>query len=215
MQDYLNDSNHAYDYAKTLDFKAIMETASGADLTEFFDDWLFNQGYPSYLIEWNQPTSDQVTLRVNQTQSDPSVSYFEAPVPLRLIGTMGEELDVILDNTVDQEEFMRSVSFTIQSVLFDPEADLISRNNNVSLSINIPSPQQELVFFPNPASETLTILKPERLEVSEIRVFNNLGQLILKTNWSNRLNVSKWSSGLFFVQLQTNQGIINKSLLKN
>ncbi|OUR93903.1 peptidase M1 [Flavobacteriales bacterium 34_180_T64] len=215
MQNYLNDANHAYDYAKTEDYIAIMEAASGENLSEFFSDWLYNHGYPSYLIEWNQPTGDQVSIRINQTQSDPSVSYFEAPVPLRFIGTMGEELDVVLNNSVNQEEFLNAVTFTVQNVIFDPEADLISRNNNVSLSINQPNLEQELVLFPNPASQSITILKPDSLDIAEIRVYNNLGQLVLKSTWNSSIDVSEWSSGLFFVQLQTNQGVINKSLLKN
>ena len=50
MQDYLSDTNLAFDYAKTPDYVAKMETASGTDLTEFFSDWVYNQGYPSYTI---------------------------------------------------------------------------------------------------------------------------------------------------------------------
>ena len=77
MQDYLNHPDLAYAYAKTEDYKAVMETTSGQDLTEFFNDWIYNQGYPSYDITWNQPNSSQVAISISQTQSHSSVSYFD------------------------------------------------------------------------------------------------------------------------------------------
>ena len=216
LKNYLIDSDHAYDYAKTEDFIPIMEAVSGTDLTEFFNDWVYDEGYPSYTIEWNQPSPSEARIKISQTQSDASVSFFEAPVPLRLLGTMGEQMDIVLDNTSNQEVFISPVSFTVASVVFDPEADLISRNNTVQLSLDELDPaSQVLLIFPNPATTTITILKPDGLDVSEIRIFNNLGQLVIQKSWSSVVDISKLSSGLFFVQLESNQGIINKSLLKN
>ncbi|RKE98961.1 M1 family aminopeptidase [Ichthyenterobacterium magnum] len=215
LKNYLSDEDHAFDYAKTPDFIAIMEITSGQNLTEFFSDWLYNQGYPSYTISWNQPTSDNVRIEISQTQSDASVSYFEAPVPLRLLGTQGEVLDIVLDNTINEEAFFRPVNFTVDTILFDPEIDLISKNNTILLGTYEPDLDQELVIYPSPTSNTFTIKKPESLEVSEIRIFNALGQLLYKNNWSSVVNVSSLSSGILFLQLDTNQGTINKSLLKN
>ncbi|MCB0464025.1 MAG: T9SS type A sorting domain-containing protein, partial [Flavobacteriaceae bacterium] len=215
MQDYLNDTDHAYAYAKTVDYISIMETASGQSLSEFFSDWLYNQGYPTYTVEWNQLSATQVRVTLSQTQSDASVSFFEAPVPLRLVGTQGETLDVVLDNTLNNEEFLLSVNFTIANVLFDPESDLISKNNTVQLGIDQPQPDLAFLIYPNPASQSFTIQKPESLLVSEVRIFNTLGQLLYQNTWTPIIDVSSFSTGLLFIQLQTNIGIINKSLLKN
>ena len=106
LRDYLSSPDLAYDYASTQEFIDIIETSSGEDLTEFFNDWLYNEGYPSYTVTWNQPSANQVSLTIGQTQSDASVSFFEAPVPLRLIGTLGEELDIVLDHTSNQQNFI-------------------------------------------------------------------------------------------------------------
>ncbi len=214
LQNYLSDSNLAFNYAKTEDFIPIMETASSEDLTEFFNDWLFNQGYPSYTIEWNQ-VSNNVNIKILQTQSHSSVSFFEAPVPLRFIGTLGESMDVVLDNTVNLEEFTQSISFTIASILFDPESDLISKNNSVLLDTNEFELDTEIILYPNPTSNTITIEKPNSLEVNTIRIYNVLGQLLLEQQWSSTLNLTSIASGLLFIQLETNEGIINKSMLKN
>src|SRR5690554_562363 len=215
MQDYLNHPDLAYGYAKTEDYKAVMETTSGQDLTEFFNDWIYNQGYPSYDITWNQPNSNQVVISISQTQSHSSVSYFEAPVPIRVLGTNGEELDLVLDNTTNSETFLRTVNFTVNTIVFDPEADLISRYNSVSLHIDKFTLENQFQIYPNPTTHKVHISKPNNIIVSHINVYITLGQLLLTTPWTDSLDLSTLSSGLFFVQLHANQGIINKSVLKN
>jgi aminopeptidase N len=191
-----------------------METTSGLDLTEFFNDWLYNQGYPSYNFLWHQ-SGNQLHTTVSQTQSDPSVSFFETPLPIKIYGTMGEELDIILDNTTENEAFSNTVNFTISSIEFDPEADIISKNNSVTLGYQQTESPKSLMIFPNPTSNTLTIQQPENLEVNEIRIFNIIGQLFYQQNWSPIIDLTSFSTGLLFVQFQTNEGVINKSVLKN
>ncbi|WP_321252625.1 M1 family aminopeptidase [Psychroserpens sp.] len=214
LQDYLNTAEHAFDYAKTNDFIGIVETTSGQDLTEFFNDWLFNEGYPSYTVIWNQPATDQVSLTINQTQSDPSVSFFESPVTLRIIGTLGEELDVTVDHITNGQNFIEAVNFVIQDVIFDPESDIISRNNTTLLSTDEFELSQELLLYPNPTEHVLTIKKPDRLTINEIKVYNVLGQLIDQMPWQSTINTESWSSGILFLQFETIDGVITKSVLK-
>lgn len=215
LKNYLSNANYAYSYAKTEDFISVMEAVSSENLTEFFSDWLYNEGYPSYSVIWNQLTTNQIEINISQTQSDASVSYFEAPIPLRLKGTLGETLDVTLFNSVNNETFLESVNFTVASVEFDPESDLISKNNNVSLSTNKSKFDLGFKLFPNPAFNELKILKPQTVEVSKIKIFNVHGQLIYHSNWSPKINIKSFPTGIFFVQLHTNEGVINKTVLKN
>jgi aminopeptidase N len=214
LQDYLNDPDHAFDYAKTEDFIPIMEAASGESLTEFFDDWLFNQGYPSYNIEWNQTVPTQVMFTVNQVQSDASVSFFEVPIPLRLHGTQGEVLDIILENITNGQEFIEVVNFTIDTVEFDPESDIISKDNSVSLNTELFVLDKELLVYPNPSSSMIYVNKPFALDIEIVRIFDVLGKLIIEQPFEDAINIETLSSGLHFIQFETNEGIIHKSLLK-
>ena len=214
LQTYLSTPEHAYDYAKTEDFISIVETSSGEDLTEFFSDWLYNEGYPSYTVNWNQPSATEVLIQLSQTQSHPSVSFFEAPVPIRLIGTLGEELDLVLDHTFNMQQFTETIGFEVQDVVFNPESDLVSANNQV-LGVASFEIDNELKVFPNPSSTHITIQKPEALEINSIAIYNAIGQLLYSSEWTQTIDVSSFSNGLLFIQFQTNSSIINKSLLKN
>ncbi len=214
-QNYLNAPQHAYGFAKSEDIIAIMENTSGIDLTEFFNDWLYNQGHPTYAIQWSQPNTSELKIKISQTQSHPSVSFFEVPVPLRILGTQGEILDMVFDNTSDQQLFTRAINFVVSDVVFDPDSDIISRNSTVELNIDEQVLELPFVMFPNPASETVYIQKPETMQITEVRIYNALGQLLSQRAFESIMDVSDFSTGMLFVQFQTQTSIITKSLLKN
>ncbi|WP_344727276.1 M1 family aminopeptidase [Corallibacter vietnamensis] len=216
MRDYLNHPDFAYDYAKTEGFINSVETSTATNLTEFFNDWLYNEGYPTYNVTWHQVDETSIYIALNQTQSDASVSFFEAPVPIRILGASGEELNIVLENTVNNQGFTRAVNFTVADVIFDPEYDLISRNNTVTLSIdNFDLKNDILSVYPNPTAGVFHITKPDHLMVEQVTIYNTLGQKVYVSTWQSTIDVSSFSDGLLFVQFQTNQGVINKTLLKN
>jgi aminopeptidase N len=213
LQDYLDTPNLAYDFAKTQDFNDAMELSTGENLDEFFNDWIYNQGYPSYAINWNQ-NGNQLQLMISQTQSHSSVSFFEAGVPIRVVGTLGETLDSVLDNTINNEQFFETINFTIQDILFDPNYDLISRNNNVTLSTNDFNLNIDIILYPSPTTSIINIIKPEGLEIKSVRIYNSLGQLLLQRSWSPQVNLNNIAPGLLFIQFQTKDKIINKRIIK-
>lgn len=214
LKNYLNDPDLAYGYAKSEDFIRIMEEASHQDLSEFFADWLYGQGYPSYTLQWHQSSPAEIELKLGQTQSHSSVSFFEAMVPVRLVGTSGETMDLMLNHTVDEENFTKSINFTVTDVLINPEFDLISKNN-VVLSTDKNLVDTELLFYPNPVSQSVNIKKPESMTIDRIQIYNVFGQLIYTSGYTTSINLSSFSSGLLFVELHTNKGKLNKLLLKN
>ncbi|WP_407557080.1 M1 family aminopeptidase [Winogradskyella sp. 4-2091] len=214
LQDYLAEPDLAFDYAKTQDFIDVMELSTGETLDEFFDDWLYNQGYPSYSVDWDQD-GNQLNLIVSQTQSHASVSFFEAGLPIRVLGTLGETLDIVLDHTVNNQQFLETVNFTIQDVLVDPDAHLISKNNTSTLSTLDYAINNDISVYPSPTSSVVNFLKPESVDVKRIKIYNSLGQLILEDSWKSQLDLNALASGLLFIQFQTEDQIINKRIIKN
>ena len=214
MKSYLANPNLAFGYAKTPDFINEMEMASGENLSEFFNDWIYNQGYPSYTATWFQPQANQLKIKINQTQSHASVSYFEAPVPVRVHGSGGEILDLILNNTLNGEEFLEAVNFEITQVEIDPETHLISKNNNIVLGIDDQVLASQFTIYPNPVSTEIYIDKPNDILIENIAIFNVLGQIESQLKYSEKVNVSKLSSGIYYIKVQTDKGLVHKSFLK-
>ncbi len=206
IKNYLADADLTYSYAKTPDLQAHLETVSGMDLNEFFQDWVYGQGYPSYFITVEHFAIGEVKITVNQTQSHSSVSYFEMPVPIRLFGEGGMQQDIVLDNTFDGQEFIVEVSFPFNGMQFDPENDIISANNDFFLGTTTIDSLAGLQLYPNPASGQLNLQLPQGVVLEKAIFYNTLGQKVLESNDETVWNISKLADGVHFVTLITDKG---------
>ncbi len=214
IKNYLNDTDLAFGYAVTTDLKSHLETVYGQSLTEFFNDWVYNQGYPVYTISAQNWGTGQAKIIINQTQSDASVSYFEMPVPVRLLGANGEEHDVVLENTSNGQEFVVNIPFFVTGVDFDPENHLISRNSTATLSNQNFTTAEAVILYPNPAREMFHVQKPDSLTIENVTLYNSLGQMVLKSNVAD-LNITELSVGVYSVQLVTSEGTFYKKIIKH
>lgn len=213
IRNYLADPNLAYDYAVTTDLKAHLELVYGQSLTEFFNDWVYNQGYPTYTITAQNWGTGQARFVINQTQSDPSVSFFEMPVPIRITGAGGQTANLVLNNTTNGQVFVQSVPFTITGVQFDPDVHLISKNSNATLANEVFSLEEAVVLYPNPAEDELHIQMPNNIVLNEVVVYNSLGQKVL-TNNSLDLMITGLSTGVHYLEIHTAEGTIHKKFIK-
>ena len=214
VKNYITDPNLAYNYAKTPDLMAHLEASSGLDLNEFFNDWVYNQGYPTYSITWHQPTTNTISIQLNQTQSHASVSFFEANVPIRLYGSNGEVLDLVLDNLTNGETFIENVNFSVSAINIDPDSHLISKNNTTTLGIeNNPFILENISLFPNPVSDILTIETSKKITFKSATIYNAPGKEIL-TSTNKEINLSKLSKGVYFIKVFTDAGNLYKKIIK-
>ncbi len=213
MLNYISDPNLAYNYAVTTDFQAHMEAVYGNSLQEFFNDWVYNQGFPTYNITAQNWGSGQARITVSQTQSHPSVEFFEMPVPVRLLGSGGQIFDTFVENTIDDQEFIIAVPFPITGILFDVDKHIISRNNNATLANDIFQLEKAIEIYPNPVTDNFYIQMPTDISLEKISIFNNLGQLVLEQNTEN-INTSALATGLHFVEIKTSEGTIHKKIIK-
>lgn len=205
LRNYLADANLAYNYAETNDLKTHLETISNQSLTEFFDDWIYGQGYPSYNIQAQNIAEGQIKFIVNQTQSHPTVSYFEMPIPIRVYGNAGQQMDLVLDHTSNGQQFTENVPFVVTAFDLDPKKEIITKNNVLSLSSEQPIFVEELVLYPNPASDVLGLSVPKDLKIQEIIFYNMLGQTI-QTSTETSWNIAGFASGVYFIKVYTNIG---------
>jgi aminopeptidase N len=215
LRNFLAHPDLAFNYAKTSDFIPIMEAASGLDLTEFFNDWLFNQGYPSFTVQWNQPNSNQIQINLSQTTSHSSVDFFETDVTLQLLGSQGEVQEITLSHTGQNQEFIESINFDVVSVIFDPNADIISRNNLVTLGVEELDEANSIQISPNPVTNNLTVTKPELIEVLGYTIYNSIGQKVIQSaRFNHIIDLENLGTGFYVIQFQLLDKLINKTLLK-
>lgn len=214
VRNYLADPELAYSYAHTDDFQEHLEAASGMDLDEFFNDWVYNQGFPTYDITVYYWGENQVKVKVDQTQSHPSVSYFEMPVPVRLTGPGGEIHDIVVDNTFNGQEFVVQVPFSAVQAYFDPEKNIISGPNTTALSRDADMAMSAIRLYPNPASGQLNLDLPDGVTLEKATFHNILGQKVLETTGATSWDITQLATGVHFVTLVTDQGTLQQKFIK-
>lgn len=214
LKNYLQDPKLSYGYAKTPDLVQHLESTSGLDLTEFFNDWYTGEGYPSYQIT-SDISVNSVAITVHQTQSHSSVSFFEMPLTFKIEGTSGEEETIRVEHTTDGQVFNHIASFPIANVVFDPKVDIISRDNTSTLSINNEVLDANIKIYPNPVVDELFITTPNTIIVTKIDIYNTLGQLVFtKLHPTERTSLKKLTKGIYLLKVSTNEGLLTKTLLK-
>jgi len=217
VTNYLNDPALSYGYAHTSDLKNHLEASSGLNLTEFFDDWYYGEGYPTYDVSVYQSSNDSITLTLNQTSSHSSVSFFEMPVPIRIKGS-NIDSTFVLDNTFSGQQYTLAVSCWVDSIQFDPEIHLISKSSiSSNVGLEIQNTDNELRIAPNPTSNSVAIKSKELIK--EIEVFDVSGRLIHTYNKLNNreysINLSNNVTGIYFLRISTNQQTFVKKVVKD
>jgi len=216
VRNYLADADLAYDYAKTPDFQAHLEAQSSVDLDEFFNDWVYNQGYPSYNVNVAYAAPFQAVVTVNQTQSHPSVSYFEGPVPIRITSPTGQVYDFVVDNAFNGQQFTVTIPFEIESVQVNATYDIISAYDNTTLSAQGFSLAGAMRLYPNPASGILSLDVPAGVVVESAVFYNTLGQKVLQSvGKASSWDVSKLATGVHLLSVVTNAGTVNLKFIKD
>lgn len=58
------------------DFKQVAEVTSGKNFTDFFNQWYYGEGYPTFNITYLMQGTDSIILIVNQAASAPGITPF-------------------------------------------------------------------------------------------------------------------------------------------
>jgi len=211
LKNYLADPALAYNFAKTPQLKAHLEAASGLDLTEFFNDWVYGDGFPKYNIIAENIEEGKVKITINQTQSDPSVSYFEMNLALLILGPDGQVDVKYFENTINGQEYIVDVPFKVLDLSFDPERDIISASNSATVFSEYFTPY----LTPNPARNTISANIPDGIAIKEALMFNAIGQKVSETQGQSTWDVSRLANGVYFIVLETTKGTSELKFIKN
>ncbi|MBS1573279.1 MAG: T9SS type A sorting domain-containing protein [Bacteroidetes bacterium] len=208
IKDYMSRPNLAYKYAVTSDLNNSLLLSTGKDFTEFFNQWIYGEGYPIYTIKWKQATNLQsITILASQTTSHPSVSFFKMPLPIKVNGNNGEVAYFKLENTINNQYFTLPISFSVSSVEFNYEYQILESNSIVqqdnSLSTQEIKGNSEILIYPNPAHNEISI--QGIIKNTPYKLFFSTGQLIQKGIYQPKttIDISHLEKGIYIIEINS------------
>lgn len=194
--------------ATGLQFKAFAEDFTGMDFTNFFQEWYFGQGYPTYSVQYNNAGSD-VYILVSQTTSFPtSVLTFSNPLDVRISrsGGLGDTI-VRLHAAFEQTYNVVSGIENFQAVTaIDPLNYIINKSNGITHNptLSVPTLEEEklIVLYPNPTDQFLTINCADGAPRT-LRIFDQKGKIVLERSIQSTesIDLSAYKSGQYLVEL--------------
>ena len=210
LKAYQNNAAFAYNYVKTNDFRDFLSSYTGRNFTDFFNDWIYGEGYPIYQIRWTQdPTSKKLTFRVGQTRSSSSVSFFELPLPIKVSGSGGQTAYFVLDHTSNNQYFTQDVNFDVTNVTFNYEKQIITKGSTVTKDNNLAVNdinQKNIIVYPNPAKFFIKISGLQKS--TDYEIFSIDGKFIKKgiSNPDSEINISTLVKGTYVLKFN-NQSV--------
>ncbi len=109
LKAYYESPKHKFGSAITDDFQIICERASGMDLDEFFQQWIYEENFPQYSYSWNwvrNGSGYDIELEIRQEQ----INYiFWMPIDVTVTTSEGDTTFVVWDSLAIQS-FQLTVS---------------------------------------------------------------------------------------------------------
>jgi aminopeptidase N len=207
LKNYLTDPKIANGFASQAQFVAHMETAADTSLTEFFKDWYYGEGYPTYqLTYFPDPTNpSKQKLRVNQIPSHSSVSFFEMHLPIRLWKS-GRASDIRIHHTQQNQEFILSDQ-PFDRLEFDPNSWLIAKVDQITAA-NPEMIVPEIRIIPDLAQRKIRIILPELKGNEMVQLFDGAGKMVMTQKLKSTdllIDTGSLTNGLYLMKVQSGQ----------
>lgn len=196
-------------------FKEFMENYTGISLNDFFNEWYFGEGYPTYSLKWNQSGQD-VAIEISHTTSKPSITpTFTNPLVIRFARQGQADTVVRFDIHSNQDQFsIYNLGQLTGSINIDPsnwimnQIGTISQDPNINVGFSSISASKEIQIYPNPSQGNVQF-KNLPNGIHEMDVLTSSGQLIFTKNVTNseyvRLNDLNVGTYILHIRLNTNE----------
>ena len=216
MRRYLEDPALRYGFAKTEDLQRNLEQESGKDLDKFFQKWVYGEGYANYHATWYQVSgSPWISVKLDQTTSHNSVSFYEMPVMLEFRNAT-QSVRVVADHRYNGQVFNFNAGFAVDTVLIDPDIWILARNKSQSRSSVALLPADDIQLYPNPSpGDAIFRLRNASGNRLSLRLFNAVGQLLFKRDIGTspgadvEVNIpfTRYAKGVYIVEIRNDRDL--------
>lgn len=203
---------YAFSTASIPHLKQSLETYSGINLGDYFNQWIYGAGHPKFSVE-RYSTANQLNLKISHTTSSSITTLFRGPLELKCNFAGGGDTTIRL--TIDQNTnyFIVPMPDMVQSLSVDPNNwilnEVVSNSLNpdlISLSTSGIDLEQSVQIYPNPSHTEFTIKANEAFDFA---ISSMDGRMIQKGESkanAGQINSSHFPEGIYMVHIRTQNG---------
>jgi len=195
------------------EFREVMEAETGVDFSCFFEQWYYGEGYPEFVLYWEQ-REDSLLIRSEQSTTAPGVTpVFQMPFELELRYKDGTTQRVRLYQDAAVSEFSLFAGDWVTNVAFDPKRHLLA-TGRVYEQVSSVRPYR---MGPNPSDGEISIQYPFPVSSSTVNITNLAGQILIsevRTDNPITLDLSALSDGHYLLNLDNDYGSYQERIVK-
>jgi len=205
--------------ASAVDFQNYYQTQTGINPTQFFNQWYYGEGYPTFDIRYNF-ANGQFFLKSTQSVSMPGVTpLFITPVEYRITRSGLADTIIRVMHSQAIENYTLPLNGNVLTVQCDPKNWLINkvltsvRDLTLGISPNPDALEEHAEAFgrvqigPNPCKGVLTIENPAVAKGTYV-LFDVNGKSILEGDLklNSQIDFSQLSSGVYLLSIRDKDG---------
>lgn len=203
--------------ASVIDFKNYYQAQTGINATQFFNQWYYGEGYPTFNVKYYSSGNSFILKSTQTTSFASSIPLFITPMEYKITRTGYPDTTVRVMHSNAIETYTYNLLGTVTGVICDPNNWVINKvigptfdaslgmkeNQNLSSTIKI---------GPNPTKGVLTITNEQLIE-GKAQLFDVNGKLLLEKNLEAKINfdLTNYSNGIYFIKLFDQNGNENEN----
>ncbi|GIV42891.1 MAG: peptidase M1 [Bacteroidia bacterium] len=200
--DFLHDPVLRFRQAYTQDLKRHFQNHTSFDLNTYFQQWVYGEGFPHLFLEV-QKSHDHIRLQLEQQSTNPNISWFYIPIPLKIYGKFQnqpilKDTAILFQSSMDWH-YINNID-QLDSIKIDPDLWIIKGETNI-VSKSHPLHIPEVQVFPNPVHNEFMISVQQ---MEKVQVFDVYGKRILETIYvpHQKLSLEGLAPGIYFLGVQ-------------
>lgn len=212
IRNYAN--QYKYGTPSTEDFKNSIAGFTGINFNQFFTQWIYGEGYPTFNVTWNQ-NNGQLILKSVQTVSTSSITpLFITPLEYKVQRNIGDTT-IRVQHNVATEQYVMNMPGTVTGIVVDPNNWILNKVIGPTQDPNLTSiaaynNYSEARVFPNPSTGKITVAatEPVLFNLYDLTGKQVYGQM---TKPREVIDLAPMASGLYFYKLFTEKQVLLKS----
>jgi aminopeptidase N len=199
------------------DFRNTAEEVTGMEFEQFFDQWYYGEGYPTYDIKFYM-TGGTFNLVATQTPSSSATPLFEMLMDYQLYFDDGSDTLVQFMQTDNINHFELYTGKDVLGVIVDPYEWTMEKVSGVSVTLEETKLPVYFSVGPNPVQDQMNIyfLNPSN-NAREISIYDIAGKLVYYTSTEQdriKINSAQFSNGVYLVKVFDGKNEFVKRIIK-
>ena len=228
LKSYASNDTLAYSAASTADFQKISEDISDQNLELFFQQWIYEEGYPKYEMSWWHDGNETYKVKIDQIQSS---GLFSMPIDLNFSGSIGPLLIdttiVVENNSLNHLYEISGLNFIVENVTLDPNNWILKEVSYTTNGIDnlLPKNVNVQLAYPNPFNSNLKlsfyvhpVLGNQNISINVFNINGGLVESLTKKMFQSGFHNESWNAkgkpaGVYLIQLSTDNYVNTQKVI--